>query len=163
MYLALPVKTDVLVIHEQIADFVPQVTRSDGAVVQVVKPFSEQVEEFWTIKSRALWLFVDLVVLQRTNDEHRHVEIVLFLRVAIAQQAVGSFFWDCFLPVVLFTFVVVAFFSIFISDFSSDFDLLFNVLIFTQCISLGSPTMMKKLSKETMHSHQSIALAPLRR
>jgi hypothetical protein len=82
----------VLGIHEQIADFVPQVTRSDGAVVQVVEPFSEQVEEFRTIKSSALWLFVDLVVLQRTDDGHRHVEIVLFLRIAIAQQAVGSFF-----------------------------------------------------------------------
>jgi hypothetical protein len=75
----------------------------------------------------------------------------------------GIFFAAVFLLVVFFSLVVVVFFSIFISDFSSDFDLLFNVLIFTKCISLGSPTMMEKLSKETMHGHQSIALAPLRR
>ena len=68
-------------------NFVPQVARSDGAAVEIVKPPSEQLKELSAVEARALRQLVDLVVLQRTDDGHRHVEIVLFLRIAIAQQS----------------------------------------------------------------------------
>ena len=80
-------KANLLVVVEQRSHLFLELSGRDCIVVQVFEPLVEQFEEFGTVKSRATWQLVHLIVLQTADNGGGDVEVVFVLHVAELQQA----------------------------------------------------------------------------
>ena len=80
-------KANLLVVVEQRSHLFLELSGRDCIVVQVFEPLVEQFEEFGTVKPRATWQLVHLIVLQTADDTSGDVEVVFVLHVAEFQQA----------------------------------------------------------------------------